>query len=153
MNRSTSLVRCLILLVAILLADSRLPGAVRRVHVPENGISPDIAVGASGTVYLVYGKDRNAFFAVSRDDGETFSPPVRLNSPDHAVLAGHERGPKIAIGNDESVYVVWMDDKSTRLEYTRSGPGDANFTPPRNLREPGEHLDGRRSPPTGMATS
>lgn len=117
-------------------------GSVRRVRVPEGGIAPDAAVGPSGGVYLVYGKEKNAFFALSQDGGRTFSRPLRLNTLADTVLVGHERGPKIAVGRNGVVHVVWMDTHGRKVYYTRSTSGGKDFLPPRNLRDPGAHLDG-----------
>ena len=53
----------------ILLAQAWLWAAVRHAKVPENGISPDVVEGRTGEVYLVYTRDRDAWFAVSGDAG------------------------------------------------------------------------------------
>lgn len=128
--------------LVVLLGPALVFGAVRRVRVPQGGIAPDAALGPSGEVYLVYGKEKNAFFALSQDGSRTFSRPLRLNRLADTVLVGHERGPKIAVGRNGIIHVVWMDTQSTKLYYTRSASGGKDFSPPRNLRDPGAHLDG-----------
>jgi hypothetical protein len=130
-----------LLLVTILLAGPWVAGAVRRVPVPSDGISPDVAVSDSGTVFMVFGKNQSAFLSVSRDGGKTFAPPKQLNAPGERVLVGHERGPKIALGQDGSIHVVWTDEKSTRVEYTRGDSKGTGFSLPRNLRDPGANVD------------
>jgi hypothetical protein len=127
---------------ALLLISPGLFGGVCSVKVPTGGISPDVTVGRSGAVYLVFGRDGNAYFVVSKDDGRSFSAPRRLNPSPGTVLVGHERGPKIAVGKNEALHVIWMDAKSERLEYTRSEARGEGFSPPRNLLDPKTHLDG-----------
>ncbi len=131
----------LTLLILALAFSTGATAAVRHISVPMNGISPDVAVGSSGKLFLVFGQDGNAYFAVSHDEGRTFSKPVRLNSTPGSVLAGHERGPKIAVGPRDTLHVVWLDPKNAELEYTRGLDGGETFSPPRNLRDPGAHLD------------
>lgn len=130
-----------IVLGVILLAGPSLSGAVRRVEVPGGGVSPDAAVSPSGAVFLAFGKNQSAFLTVSRDGGRTFTPPKQLNASSNKVLVGHERGPKIAIGRDGSIHVVWVDEKNTRVEYTRSDSEGTSFSPPQNLRDPGADVD------------
>ncbi len=125
-----------------LLANSLLLGAVRRVELPEKGVSPEVAVGSSGKVHLVFARDGNAFFAASTDGGETFSRPVRLDPVAGTVLAGHERGPTVAVGKNETVHVIWMSSRSDQLAYTRSAWHGRDFSPPRNLLDAETHLDG-----------
>jgi hypothetical protein len=110
--------------------------------VPNQGICPDVASGQQEVIYEVYARNGNAFFASSRDSGRTFSHPVKLNRVDGTVLAGHERGPKIARSGDGSIHVIWMDQQSAALEYTHRPPRGNSFTEPVNLRLPGAHLDG-----------
>ena len=93
-------------------------------------------------MYEVYARNSNAFFIQSDNGGHTFSKPLRLNRVAGSVLAGHERGPKIAMTADGALHVVWMDTKSQDLEYTRRPPNETSFTAPVNLRAPGAHLDG-----------
>jgi len=130
------------LIFALILADVLMFGAVRRVQVPENGLAPDVAVGPAGELNLVYAKGQNAWFAVSRDDGKTFSKPLKLNPVPNSVLGGGERGPKIASGKDGTLHVVWMSSKSEHLNYVRREAGREKFSPLRNLLDASTHVDG-----------
>ena len=127
-------------IAALLLIPPALFGGVRRVKVP--GVSADVSVGRSGAVYLVFGREGDAYFMVSKDDGLSFSAPQRLNSSPGTVLVGHERGPKIAVGKNETLHVIWMDAKSETLEYRRSETQGKSFSLPRNLLDAKTHLDG-----------
>ena len=144
-TQSSSVRRAGFILIAILFATLSLPAApsqVSHITVPNQGICPDVAVGANGAIYEVYAQNRNAFFVVSHDGGHTFSRPIRLNRVAGNVLAGHERGPKIALSANGAIHAVWMDTGSTNLEYTRRRRNQTSFTRPINLRAPGAHLDG-----------
>ncbi len=116
--------------------------AVRRMRVPQGGISPDVAAGPTGNVVMVFAHGGDAWFAASKDGVNTFTSPTRLNLVPGTVLAGHERGPKIAIGKDETLHVVWMSAKSDKLYYCRRLPGGESFSEARNLLDAGTHLDG-----------
>jgi hypothetical protein len=129
------------LIAGALLASSLLFGSVRRVKVPQEGVAPDVAVGPSGEVYLVFAQAKNAFFSFSQDDGRTFSPPVRINTAPDTILGAHERGPKIAVGKKRTLHVVWMDNRNTQLEYSRRAPGSNTFSQPRNLLDTATHFD------------
>ncbi|GEM_PF-2193656 len=144
--KQNRLARCAgFVLIAILWVAPSIPAAappVSRLTVPNQGICPDGAVSAKGTIEEVYARNSNAFFVQSDDGGHTFSKPVRLNRVAGSVLAGHERGPKIAMTANGALHVIWMDTKSQDLEYTRRPPHETSFTAPVNLRAPGAHLDG-----------
>ena len=140
------LARCAgLVTIAVLWVAQSMPAAAPQVihlTVPNQGICPDVAVSAKGTIDEVYARNGDAFFVLSKDGGRRFSKPVRLNPITGSVLAGHERGPKIAMTADGALHVVWMDTKSQNLEYTRRPPNETSFTAPVNLRAPGAHLDG-----------
>ncbi len=135
-------VACVGLLMPNVLGGALLWGAVRRVQVPEGGISPDVTLDRAGVVYLVFGHDENAYFTMSKDGGKTFSTALRLNKKQHTVLVGHERGPKIALGKAAALHVVWMNTRSTELDYVRSLRGKTGFSAARNLLVGGKNLDG-----------
>jgi hypothetical protein len=92
---------------------------------------PDVAVDAQGTVHLVYGRDHNAYYQSSSDDGRTFSEPVRVNSSGTVETEMGERGPKLALGRGGSVHVVWADDwqpgVKTYVRCARSVDGGRSF--------------------------
>src|SRR5947209_3518263 len=97
---------------------------VRTVHVPNDGQVPEVAVDAQGTWHLTYGTGLggNAFYVQSKDNGKTFSKPVRLNQRANTVTAAMERGARIALGKDGIIHVVWLGfyKKGGGAWYTRS---------------------------------
>lgn len=130
------------ILVGVVICPTLLLAGVRRVRVPENGLAPDVAIGPAGELYLVYAKDRTAWFTVSRDGGKRFSKPIQLNTVPKSVLGGGERGPKIAIGKGGTLHVVWMSAKSDQLNYVRRQAGGSRFRSPRNLLDAATNVDG-----------
>jgi len=113
---------------------------VRTVTIPGGGIAPDAAVDTKGAVHVVFGRESNAYYVRSSDNGRTFSAPLRVNTTDGVVSVGRERGPKLALGKNDSVHVAWIGPRGkgawyTRLEGTR-------FAPERNLNDAGSAVDG-----------
>src|SRR6476469_2621204 len=86
------------------------PPAVVTLRTPNGGNAPQVATDSSGTVHLIYFKaskgDRGDLFYVrSRDGGENFSSPIRVNSqPACAISARHSR---LAVGRNGRAHVVW----------------------------------------------
>jgi hypothetical protein len=134
--------RIILLLSGLLIAQGWLWGGVRRVRVPQYGVSPDVIVTPSGEVYLVFARNQNAYLAISKDNGNTFFDPVQLNRVPRSVMGGHERGPKIALGGGETAHIVWMSARGDQLLYTRARPDASDFSPPRNLLDAKTRVDG-----------
>jgi hypothetical protein len=71
-----------------------------------------VAAGPDGSIYAAWrhvypGNVRDIAFTVSRDNGRTFAPPVRV-SDDRWVLDGcPENGPTLAVDRDNRVHIVW----------------------------------------------
>lgn len=120
---------------------------IKAVHVADGGIQPQTAVDRAGVLHMIYFKgDASAgdIEYVERKAGATdFSAPIRVNSqPGSAMAIGTVRGPQMALGRDDRVYVVWMGSKQA----TPTGPNGADpilfsrlndsgkaFEPQRNL--------------------
>ena len=107
--------------------------AVQIVRAPDTALVPDVVVDAKGVLHMVYGLGDNAWYVHSMDNGATFSPPVRVNSVGKVELRMGERGPKLAVGNDGGIHVVWADRWSQgaqcRVRYARSTNGGSSFEP------------------------
>ena len=93
------------------------------------------SIGAFGNnVYVVWTDNSpgnfNIFFVKSTDGGNTFSKPVNLsNDP------GVSYFPRIAIGGNNNVYVVWTDNSvgNYNILFTKSVDGGASFHKPITL--------------------
>ncbi len=80
-----------------------------KVNSPSTGyqLLSHVAVGDGGWVYAVWCDNRtgvwDGFFSMSKDSGRTWSPDVRVNDDDHR----HVDDPRVAVGKDGAIYVVW----------------------------------------------
>lgn len=111
------------------------PATVKVIRVPERCIAPDVAVDRAGVVHMVYGWGTDAYYNQSKDNGQTFTAPIKLNGPEGVTTTMGERGPKIALGKDDSIHVVWADrwypgGRGFCRRYTRSLDGGKTFAPP-----------------------
>lgn len=117
--------------VSVSIAQARAAeGAVPDVHIvqlPEGALVPDVAMDESGILHMVYGLGDNAWYVRSANNGRTFSPPVRVNTEGKVTLKMGERGPKLTLGKDGSIHVVWADQWSPGVKvyprYSRSLDG------------------------------
>jgi len=123
-------------------------------RVPEGGIQPQTAIGSSGTVHLVYFKGDpsggDLFYAKS-EDGWNFSTPIRVNSvPGTAIAVGNIRGPRIAVGRHDRVYIAWNGSRKAAdanggkspMLFTRLNDVGTAFEPERNLIRAAYGIDG-----------
>ncbi len=96
---------------------------------------PDVALDECGVLHIVYGKGQDAYYTQSRDSGKTFRPPVRLNRHLETVTVGGERGPKLALGKDGVIQVLWQGDyrKGGGVWMTRSADDGKTFASERNI--------------------
>ncbi len=111
--------------------------AVTVVEAPAKCLVPDVTMAATGVLHMVYGLEHHAYYVRSADHGRTFSPPVKMNSTGMVETKMGERGPKIAIGRDESLHVVWVDEWApgvkTFVRYSRSLDAGKSFEPLKTL--------------------
>ena len=118
---------------------------VRTVRPPDGGQVPDIVVDAAGVLHMTYGVNQagNAFYVRSTDGGKTFTKPVQLNKRPDTVTTGMERGPRLALGKDGVIHVLWGGHykKGGGVIYTRSTDGGKSFEAERRLEEPEYGLD------------
>jgi hypothetical protein len=128
------------------------PSLVKRLHVPEKGIQPQVAVDCKGVLHLIYfrGDPRHGdiCYVRSTDSGETFSRPLRVNSVDGSAIAiGNIRGAHLAVGKNGRVHVAWnaSGKKAPGNEgmlYTRLNDEGTAFEPQRNVIHAAEGLNG-----------
>ncbi len=70
---------------------------------------PQLAVAATGEIYLVYGNDRSIYFTVKKDRWSEFDKPRRVAEVGTLAL-GMRRGPRIAV-TDKAIVVTAIDGK------------------------------------------
>ena len=155
-------------LAVLLLSPGSASSSVDLRRVPNGGIQPQIVKDSVGTTHLLYysGDARNGdlFYVKSKDDGTSWSKPIRVNhEPGNAIAMGTIRGGQLAVA-DGRVHVVWNGSKGKPatgmhaemarrhgaeanempLLYTRSNP-DGSFETERNLHGRTKSLDGGAS--------
>jgi hypothetical protein len=99
-----------------------------------------IAIGADGTIYAAWrhvysGNLRDIAFAVSRDGGRTFGPPVRVSADGWRLEGCPDDGPAIAVDGANRVHIVWptlvkneAGEATIAIFYATSADG-RTFTP------------------------
>jgi hypothetical protein len=103
--------------------DGQIQGSAVRVNTTPGiatawrGDPPTIAVGPDHTVYVGWtasvkseaGLATDLYLSSSRDRGQTFGAPVKVN--DDAMPADHGMH-SLAVGNDGRIYVAWLDERN-----------------------------------------
>jgi len=83
---------------------------------------------------MVYGLERNAYYIQSADNGRTFTKPAKVNTTGSVETKMGERGPKVAVGLNGAIHVVWVDawapGVKTYVRYSRSLDGGRTFEAP-----------------------
>lgn len=104
---------------------------VHVVQAPDPCLVPDVFVDTWGVLHMVYGLEHHAYYVRSTDNGATFTPPVKVNSTSMVETKMGERGPKLAVGADGSIHVVWVDEWApgvkTFVRYSHSLDGGKSF--------------------------
>jgi hypothetical protein len=125
--------------ILLLLAPAGVGAEVKVVRVPQDGEVPEVVLAAKGVLHLVYGRGApgNGYYVQSKDLGKTFTAAMQLNQRTDTVTTGMERGPKLALGKDGVLHVVWLGyyKKGGGVWYTRSTDGGKTFEAERNLTE------------------
>lgn len=121
----------------------------------------DLAIDSAGTVHVVWlgentaapnalqiakrghshDSNTNLYYARSLDGGASFETPRRLNAEDGDVWGFAISKPRIAIGRNDSIHVLYpgnaFNEKTGQSEttalYQRSADGGRSFTAPRRL--------------------
>ncbi len=100
------------------------PPAVRVVKAPVGCFVPDVMIDNQGVLHMVYALNRNAYYVRSNDRGGKWTQPVQVNAAGGVEFKMGERGPKLTVGKDGVIHVVWADcwapDIKTFVRYTRS---------------------------------
>ena len=99
---------------------------------------PELGTGAAfapdGTLLAVVKDDQHLLLRRSRDDGATWSDPVRVNAIPEAIAADGDSRPKLAFAADGGVLVTWArplpKPYTGEIRLARSDDGGASFNPP-----------------------
>lgn len=106
----------------------------------HNG-SLDLVISADGTLLAAWTEyEGPLWFSRSSDGGETFSDPLRIDGGAGALPA---RGPSLAAGADDAVYLAWTvgEDPRADIRVASSTDGGKTFGKPRIPFESRGHCD------------
>lgn len=126
------------------------PTAARTVtlRVPDGGLQPQLVL-QDGILHILYLKGApekaDIIYRQSKDYGQTFSPPLQVNSKGSAIAIGNIRGPQLAVGRNGRAHITWNGaDAQNRMPmlYTRINNSGTRFEPERNLITSAWGLDG-----------
>jgi hypothetical protein len=121
------------------LAPGGICAEVNTIRVPHGAEVPEVVLDATGVLHMIYGRGApgNGYYVRSANLGKTFTRPVQLNRRADSVTTGMERGPKLALGKDGVLHVVWLGyyKKGGGVWYTRSTDGGKTFEAERCLTE------------------
>lgn len=126
-------------LLTSIVGTSPLLADVQVVRAPRGAEVPEVVVDGRGVLHMTYGHGQpgDGFYVQSVDQGKTWSAPVKLNHRAETVTTGAERGPKLALGKDGAIHVIWLGfyKKGGGVWYTRSTDGGKTFEEERCLTE------------------
>src|SRR4029077_10320598 len=87
---------------------------------------PQLAAG-HGLVVLTFAQDNSIYFASSRDQGRTFSPPTKVAAI-AALAAGRHRGPRAVILKDAILISAVVGEAASTAPHAHGLPADGNLT-------------------------
>lgn len=132
--------------------DTEHTNRVKRLRVPNRGIQPQTIVDGKGVLHLIYfqGDPRHGdiLYVHSRDQGRTFSHPLRVNSePGSAIAIGNIRGAHLALGKKGRIHIAWngsgyKGSSNQGMYYARLNDDGTAFEPQRNVIHAAKGLDG-----------
>jgi hypothetical protein len=96
-----------------------------------SGRDPQIAVRASGELFLLKVEDGNLWLHASLDGGDSFEAPVRVNS-ESAASSHAESQPQLRVRSMREFYVLWQSEVngSNKLLLARSEDWGHSFSKP-----------------------
>ena len=83
--------------------------APRVAPLPAGGSVPDAEVDENGVIHVAFLSGGDVLYIRSKDEGETFTQPIRVNTEAGFASGGRFRGPDLAIGRNGKVHVVWYN--------------------------------------------
>ena len=149
----------IVAVILLVLSDAAQAGdkpSVRIFRVLDGGVQPQAVVDAQQVVHLIYLKGdsqhTDIFYVHSGDGGDSFSPPIRVNSQQGSAMSmGTVRGAHLAVGAGGKLHVAWPGSmiaepkalgKAQPMLYTRLADDGVSFEAQRNLIQAYPGLDG-----------
>jgi hypothetical protein len=101
---------------------------------PPDSLAISIALDTQGNLWRVGVSDGFVEVSKSNDLGKTFFKPVKVNLEQQKITAHGEVRPKIKLGKNGEIYVVWMQNLKARFAgyvwFARSVNGGKSFEAP-----------------------
>jgi hypothetical protein len=101
---------------------------------PPDSLAISVALDAQGNLWRVGVTEGFVELSKSIDFGKTFTKPVKVNPEQQKITAHGEVRPKIKLGKNGEIYVVWMQNLKARFAgyvwFTRSVNGGKSFEAP-----------------------
>ena len=94
---------------------------------------PQIAMDASGHVFVAFGKDNSIYLAASADGGKSFQPPTHVGTVEKLAL-GMRRGPRIVAATD-AVVISAISHPDGNLYSWHSENGGRAWSEPARINE------------------
>lgn len=118
---------------------------VELLRTANDGIQPQAAIDADGTLHLIYfkgaAKGGNVFYVKRDADLSTWSDPIRVNSEKGSARRnGAISHAQLALGKDDRIHVTWFNMRPPKYFYSASRDDGQGFEPQRNLVT--EHAEG-----------
>jgi hypothetical protein len=97
-----------------------------------SGRDPQIAVRASGELFLLKVEDGNLWLHASFDGGDSFEAPIRVNGDETPVSSHAESQPQLRVRGMREFYVVWQSeaDGASKLLLASSVDWGQSFSKP-----------------------
>jgi hypothetical protein len=95
-----------------------------------SGRDPQIAVRASGELFLVKAEGGNLWLHISHDGGDSFEEGVRVNDVEGEVSSQAEASPLLVVRGMHEFYVLWQSRGAgaTKLRFARSMDWGKSFS-------------------------
>jgi len=110
---------------------------------PNGGTPVCARIANDGAIHLLYDLRGLPWYSVSRDNGKTFEKPICTVDPDSRKPGLEFSGADMSVNNNGHVFVAmstnaWklkLPQNEWSLHYATLAPGDAAFSPVRNLND------------------
>ena len=112
------------------------PSCAQSEYLPSNACSGTVsaAFAPDHSLWQVWAQNEHVYLQSSRDQGRTWSPPIRVNPEAEAVRTQGESRPHIQIGPEGNLYVSWDLNLERRfsghIRFSRSTDGGKSFSTP-----------------------
>jgi hypothetical protein len=108
---------------------------------PKTTLAVGVALDESGRLWIAKVENQHLLVFWSDDDGKSFSTPIQATPEPENILADGENRPKIAIANDGTVLLTWVQSLpqkySGNVRFARSIDSGRTFSQPVTLNDDG----------------